>query len=60
MEEKMGLILKRKHIKSPANLKSGEQRSLMLFKSAIMFRHYTMLIHLWDNNSYLFTKDDYV
>lgn len=30
----------------------------MLFKSAVEFRHYTILIYVWDNYPYLFRTQD--
>lgn len=32
----------------------------MLFKAAILFRHYTIFIHIWDNHPHLFKREDLV
>lgn len=58
MEQKLGVMLKRDHIKSPT--KSGSGSSLMLIKAAIQFRHYTIFIHVWDNYPHLFKRKDLV
>ena len=32
----------------------------MLFKAALEFRHYTVLIYIWDNFPHLFKRQDLV
>ena len=56
--EKLGMVLRRKHIKAPNYKDLNEAHGLMLFKLAAEYKHYSMLTYIWDNYPHLFNRQD--